>query len=199
MSQRASQPAGYDGRELVDVPTREAWREWLAANHGTSPGVWFVFWRRGSGRPSVPYEAAVEEALCFGWIDSLTKRIDEHRTIQLMTPRRPRSVWSRSNKERVARLNAAGLMMPAGLAAIEAAQANGAWTQADAVDSLEEPPELTAALDSQPTARATWDGLPPSVRRRLLWWVISAKRPETRERRIATIVSESAAGRRPLG
>ena len=116
-----------EDHELVHAETRAEWRRWLAANHASTPGVWLVSWRKPTGRPSVGYDAAVEEALCFGWIDSLAKKIDEERSRQLFTPRRPRSNWSTSNVERVERLLAAGLMEPAGLAAVEDAKARGAW------------------------------------------------------------------------
>jgi uncharacterized protein YdeI (YjbR/CyaY-like superfamily) len=110
-----------DGRPQVGPFDRAGWREWLIANHASSRGVYLVSWRRASGRASVEYEEAVEEALCVGWIDSSGRNIDEERSIQWFAPRRPRSVWARSNKQRVARLTTAGLMLPAGLAAIEEA------------------------------------------------------------------------------
>ena len=113
--------------ERVHPETRAEWRRWLAANHTSAPGVWLVSWKKPTGKPAVGYGAAVEEALCFGWIDSLAKTVDEERSRQLFTPRRPKSSWSASNVERVERLLAAGLMEPAGLAAVEDAKARGAW------------------------------------------------------------------------
>jgi uncharacterized protein YdeI (YjbR/CyaY-like superfamily) len=118
---------GVDDYERVHAETRDGWRRWLADNHASSPGVWLVSWKRATGKPAVGYDAAVEEALCFGWIDSLAKTVDEERSRQLFTPRRPRSNWSPSNVARVERLLAAGLMEPAGLAAVEDAKARGAW------------------------------------------------------------------------
>ena len=113
--------------ERVHAETRSEWRRWLAANHASSPGVWLVSWKRSTGKPTVVYDAAVEEALCFGWIDSLAKTVDEARSRQLFTPRRRKSHWSQSNRERVERLVAAGLMEPAGVAAVDAAKAAGTW------------------------------------------------------------------------
>ena len=122
---------GVEDYELVEVETRGEWRRWLAENHATSPGAWLVSWKRATGNPAVGYDESVEEALCFGWIDSLQRSVDAERTRQLFTPRRARSNWSRSNRDRVERLLAAGLMEPAGLAAVEAAKERGAWPAAD--------------------------------------------------------------------
>jgi uncharacterized protein YdeI (YjbR/CyaY-like superfamily) len=118
---------GIEDYEQVHAETRAEWRRWLAENHAGAPGVWLVSWKKATGRPAVGYDAAVEEALCFGWIDSMERRIDDERFRLLFTPRRPRSRWSASNVERVERLLAAGLMEPAGIAAVEDAKARGAW------------------------------------------------------------------------
>jgi uncharacterized protein YdeI (YjbR/CyaY-like superfamily) len=118
---------GVEDHELVHIETRAKWRRWLAANHASAPGVWLVSWKRPTGKPRVGYDESVEEALCFGWIDSLAKSIDDERSRQLFTPRRPKSGWSPSNVARVERLLAAGLMEPAGIAAVEDAKARGAW------------------------------------------------------------------------
>lgn len=179
--------------------TREQWRAWLEAHHDDTRGVWVASWKPATGRPSVPYDALVEEALCVGWIDSTVNTLDDQRGLQLFTPRKPRSTWSRSNKERVARLEAAGRMGPGGRRAIEVAKANGWWTIYDAVEDLEEPDDLVAALDAVPEARAAWDAFPPSPRKQMLWWVISARRPETRERRITSVVEKAARGERARG
>lgn len=179
--------------------TRAAWRAWLEEHHATARGVWLVSWRSGTGRPTVPYAEAVEEALCFGWIDSTVNILDESRGLQLMSPRRPRSTWTRLNRERVARLEEQGLMTPAGWRAVEVAKANGWWTIYDPVEDLLEPDELAAALSAVPAARAHWDGFPPSARKMMLWWVISAVKPETRARRVAAIVDAAREGRRAQG
>ena len=124
------------------------------------------------------------------------KRLDERRTLQLFAPRKPRGTWSASNKERVARLERQGLLAPAGIAAIEVAKANGSWSALDAVERLEEPPELAAALDADAAARESWNGFSPSSRKAILWWVVSAKRPETRAKRIEQTVRMAAKGLR---
>ena len=176
-----------------------AWRAWLQANCDTGRGVWVALWKKASGRDPVPYADLVEEAICFGWIDSTANVLDDERGLQLMTPRKPRSGWTRLNRQRVATLEAQGRMADAGRRAVEVARANGWWTIYDPVEDLLEPDDLTEALDASPAARTAWDGFPPSARKQMLWWVISAGRPETRARRIAKIVSEAAAGRRALG
>ncbi|HTY72764.1 MAG TPA: hypothetical protein VMI11_10125 [Actinomycetes bacterium] len=114
----------------VFVESRAQWRAWLEANHVSSTGVWVVTWKRSTGRPQVTYEDLVEEGVCFGWVDSVAKRFGEERSGLRMTPRKRRSRWSRSNRERVARLQAAGLMSPAGLAVVERAKADGTWDSA---------------------------------------------------------------------
>ena len=176
----------------VYVPDRAAWRAWLEANHATSPGIWLVFDKKSAGRERLAYGDAVEEALCFGWIDSLTRTLDAAQYLQLYTPRKPKSTWSRPNKERVERLRAAGLLRPPGIAAIELAQANGSWSALDQVDSLEIPPDLAKALARSPTAKRNFDAFPPSARRGYLYWVLSAKRAETRAERIAKVVDLAA-------
>jgi uncharacterized protein YdeI (YjbR/CyaY-like superfamily) len=184
---------------IYHAETRAAWRAWLTANHATARGVWLASWKHGTGRPAVPYEEAVEEALCFGWIDSTVNTLDEERGLQLMTPRRPRSSWTRVNRERVARLQAEGRMTEAGKRAVEVAKENGWWLLYDAVEDLVEPDDLSAALDDVPQARERWDSFPPSARKQMLWWVISAARADTRARRISAIVTEAERGRRVGG
>jgi uncharacterized protein YdeI (YjbR/CyaY-like superfamily) len=191
-----SEPLRHRGRLCVHPETRAEWRRWLAANHAASDGVWVVSWKAATGRPVVPYAELVEEALCVGWIDSLANRLDDERHLQLMTPRKRGSGWSRSNKERVERLSAAGLMAPAGRAAVEAAKADGSWSALDDVENLIEPPELAAALDAVPPARASWDGFSPSSRKAVLQWIATARRPATRERRIAETVRLATEGRK---
>jgi uncharacterized protein YdeI (YjbR/CyaY-like superfamily) len=186
-------------RTIDDLPrfhpeSREQWRAWLADHHDTERGTWLVSWKQATGRPSLPYEAVIEEALCFGWVDSTARTLDSERSMMLMTPRKPTSTWARTNKDRVERLLAAGLMQPAGIAAVEAAKANGSWTVLDSVDALEVPDDLAAALHAEPGARAAYEGFSPSNRKMILWWVKSAKRPETRERRIAETARLAAQG-----
>lgn len=178
--------------------SRAEWREWLAAHHDRADGVWLVSFKKGSGKPGVPYAEAVEEALCFGWIDSRPNALDAERYKQLFTPRRRGSPWSKLNKERVERLMAAGLMAPAGLARIEEAKRDGTWTVYDGIEQLAMPADLAAALADNPAANATFAAFSPSQSKQLLWHIESAKRPETRAKRIAEVVAAAAEGRNPL-
>lgn len=185
-----------DALERVPVESRAAWRAWLAAHHAASPGVWCVTWKQGSGGPRVPYDDVVEEALCFGWVDSLPRKLDDRRTMLLVTPRKRGSAWSALNKDRVERLTAAGLMAPAGLAAVDAARADGSWARIDAAQALEVPDDLATALAGNADAARHWAAFPPSARRGILEWIAQARRPETRAARVATTVAEAAANRR---
>jgi len=178
--------------ELVLVESRAQWREWLMEFHRTSPGAWVATWKTASAGPSVPTSDISEEALCFGWVDSRPGRLDDERSRSLVTPRKATSSWSRVNKERAARLIDRGLMAPAGLAAVEAAKANGVWNALDAVEALVEPPDLRHALDAEPDARRHWDGFPRSTRRAILEWIASAKRATTRAERVERTVRDAA-------
>jgi len=171
--------------DAVQPRTRAEWRSWLSAHHATSSGVWLVTAKKGSGEPRVEYEDAVEEALCYGWIDSTARRLDDTRSMLRFSPRKPRSGWSRPNKIRIERLLAAGLMTPAGQAKIDAAVADGSWTKLDAVENLEVPDDLATACAAYPHARANFDAFPRSARRGILEWIAQAKRPETRAKRVA--------------
>ena len=143
--------------------TRAQWRAWLAANHTVDRGVWVCSWRQATGRPRVAYEDLVEEALCFGWIDSTVNVLDDDRALQLITPRKPKSTWTRLNRQRVADMEAAGLMTDAGRHAVEIARENGWWTILDPVEDLLVPDDLGAALDSNDTARGVVIGLEPGA------------------------------------
>ena len=152
--------------EHVLIEDQSQWRAWLDANHGTSPGIWLVTWKKASGRPLVPYDVIVDQALAYGWVDSRPRSIDEHRSARLLTPRRAASNWSARNKARVEQLTTDGRMHPAGLAAVAAAaKANGAWTALDETETLTEPADLAAALDATPGARRYWNAFPRSARR----------------------------------
>jgi uncharacterized protein YdeI (YjbR/CyaY-like superfamily) len=185
-----------DDAPHVTCETRAEWRAWLEANHATATGVWHVSWRPATGRPRVPYEEAVEEALCFGWIDSKGGNLDDERSRQYYAPRNPRSGWARTNKARVERLIAEGRMAPAGLAAIERAKENGSWTLLDDVENLVVPPDLAAALAASPPAAEHWDAFPRSARRAILEWIVQARRPETRAARIAETAAAAARNER---
>lgn len=184
--------------ERFQPADRAAWRAWLEANHATATGAWVVTYKRRSGRPVVAYEALIEEALCFGWIDGQARGLDHERTMLRFSPRKRGSTWARTNKARVERLLAAGLMTPAGLRAIEAAKADGSWDALTDADALVVPDDLAASLAADPAAARGFDALAPSARKPILYWVTSARRSETRARRIADVVRYAAVGRSPL-
>lgn len=168
----------------VHPETRAAWRAWLERHHTRTQGVWLVEWKKATGRPRIDYDASVEEALCFGWVDSKVNALDDARSLLWFAPRKPRTGWSRPNKERVERMIAAGRMTPAGLAKVQAAQADGSWTSLDGVEALEVPADLAAALAQRPPAAAHFDAFPRSVRRGILEWILVAKKAGTRAARI---------------
>ncbi len=177
-----------------DIPqyypeTRQQWRKWLAENYASSDGVWLVYYKKDSGKPTVTYDEAVEEALCFGWIDSVPNKLDDERFKQLFSPRNIKSPWSKLNKERVARLLENGSITAAGLAKIEVAKENGYWTIYDPVEALEIPDDLQQALMANPLANEYFTAFAPTYKKGILWWVISAKRPKTRQKRVAKTVA----------
>ncbi|MCB2224364.1 MAG: YdeI/OmpD-associated family protein [Actinobacteria bacterium] len=188
-----------DDAPHVEPADRAEWRAWLAAHHGRPDGVWLVYRKKRAARPGdLTYDEAVEEALCFGWIDSKVQTHDEARVRQWLSPRRPGSIWSRRNKERVERVTAAGLMTPAGQAKIDAAGADGSWSRYDDVEDLIVPGDLATALEAA-GARSAFDAFSPSVRKGVLFWIAAAKRPETRERRIERTARSAARGEPPVG
>lgn len=191
--------SALDDAPHVHADDRVTWRAWLEANHETAGGAWLVTWRRRSGRAGLDYEAAIEEALCFGWVDSTGGRVDDERGKLYFAPRKARSVWAATNKARVERLIAEGRMAPPGLAAIEQAKANGSWEILDTVERLEVPADLAAALDVHPPADLNFAAFPPSARKMLLGWVATARRPETRAARITTIAEAAARNERARG
>ena len=152
--------SGLDDREQVLVESRAQWRGWLQRHHASSPGIWLVRWKKDTGRPQVGYDAVVEEALCFGWVDSRPRSLDSQRSALLLTPRRPGSSWSRANKRRIEALEAGGRLAPAGVAAVERARADRSWSALDQVETLIEPADLRAALDAVHAARVQWDAFP---------------------------------------
>ena len=185
-------------REVVEIAAIGEWRDWLAANHACRQSVWLVTFKARHPR-HVPYADTVREALCFGWIDSLPRKVDEDRTAHLMSPRKPTSAWSGLNKRHVAELLDENRMMPPGLAAIERAKANGMWTFLDEVERLEVPGDLARAFAGRPGSRAEWDRFPPSARRGMLEWIKQARRKETRAKRVEAVAREAAEGRSALG
>jgi len=182
--------------ELVHPLSREEWRAWLAANHTRQDGAWLVTYKKATGKPRVEYDAAVEEALCFGWVDSKPQKLDEERSLLWFAPRKGGTGWSRPNKERIERMLAEGKMAPAGVAKVEAAKADGTWTLLDEVETLTIPADLAAALAAQPPAAENFEGFPRSVKRGILEWIVQAKRPETRAARVAETARLAAEGKR---
>jgi uncharacterized protein YdeI (YjbR/CyaY-like superfamily) len=170
--------------ERVHIENRNEWRAWLEKNHERQGGIWLVTFKKHCADKYVPYDDIVEEALCFGWIDSVTRKLDGDRSMLWLSPRKPGSGWSKLNKERVERTIAAGLMTPAGLEKIDAAKQDGSWNALDAIEALEIPSDLDEALASYPSARGNFDAFPRSVRRGILEWIATAKRPQTRAKRI---------------
>jgi len=189
---------GIDDYERVHVSSAAELRDWLAANGDRPTGVWLVTHNRASGEPAPTYDEIVEEALCFGWIDSTVRNLDSGRSMILFTPRRPRSTWSAVNKRRLETLIPSGRMTQRGLQAIDVAKANGSWSLLDAVERLEVPDDLAAALGGA-GVRGTWEDFPPGARKQMLWQVVSAKRPLTRADRIERIVDAARQGRRAWG
>jgi uncharacterized protein YdeI (YjbR/CyaY-like superfamily) len=179
---------------IVRVADRAELRAWLEEHAAASTGVWLVT-RKGPER-TITYAEVVEELLCFGWIDGQARGLDDRESAQYVAPRKPRSGWSRSNKERIERLEADGLLRQAGIAAVALAKETGRWTALDESEQGVEPPDLTVALDAEPAAREVWDAFPKSARRTILEWISTAKTVPTRERRISLAVSEASQGRR---
>jgi uncharacterized protein YdeI (YjbR/CyaY-like superfamily) len=167
------------------VTDRDQWRDWLSEHHDTEAGIWLVFYKKATSKPTIEYDAAVEDALCFGWIDSIIKRVDGERYVRKFTPRKDKSDWSALNKKRVAKMIKATRMTSAGLAKIKAAKKNGSWNQDGKTPrSLETPPEFAEVLAGNKKAREHFEKLAPTYRRHFVGWIAAAKRPETRKRRI---------------
>ncbi len=176
---------------------REDWRAWLAENHAAAQEIWLIIRKKHTDKAGLTYIEALEEALCFGWIDGILKRIDDEKHTIRFTPRRRDSIWSEQNKRRVAKLIQAGRMTEAGLAKIKEAKANGQWEKTAAREDVTlVPPELTAALAGNAQAQASFEKLAPSYRKQFIYWISTAKREETREKRIKTTIKLLAANRR---
>lgn len=166
---------------------RQQWREWLQAHHAAKKSVWLIYHKKKSGTPGITYAEAVEEALCVGWIDSQAKPLDANTYQQLFSPRKPGSGWSRVNKARIERLAAAGLLTQAGLDRIAAAKQNGSWTLLDEVEALVLPPDLAQLLQATPGASSYFASLSRTDQRTILQWLVLARRPETRQKRLVEI------------
>lgn len=179
----------------MTVTSRAAWREWLEANHGRRGSIWLVSFKKGHAG-HVPYATLRDEALCFGWVDSRPAKLDEARSMLLMSPRKRGSGWSGVNKARVAALIEAGLMAAPGLAAVSAAKADGSWERLDTATALLPPDDLVAAFAAHAGSAAAFAAFPPSARRAILEWIAQAKRPETRAARVLETARCAARGER---
>ena len=176
--------------------SRQQWRVWLQVHHDKFAGIWFVYYKKHTGKPRVNYDEAVEEALCFGWIDSLPRKFDERRSKLLFTPRKPKSVWSKLNKTRIEKLIKNGLMTEIGLAKIEAAKKDGSWNALDASDNLQITEDLQKSFDANKTAETNFHAFTEGVKKAILQWLNSAKRNETRAARIEKLVAMAAVNKR---
>ena len=183
--------------KAVYFADRAALRAWLRTHHQSHAAIWLVYdKKRGKSERALSYDDIVEEALCFGWIDSVARGVDEKRSSVYFSPRKPGSTWSAVNKRRLPRLIEEGLMQPAGQAKIDAAKKDGSWTTLDAIENLEMPPDLAAALKKDAKAKANFEALPPGARKQILYWVMSAKREQTRMDRVQRTVAAVARGER---
>jgi uncharacterized protein YdeI (YjbR/CyaY-like superfamily) len=179
-----------DELQRVEVTSSAEWRKWLSAHHTQKQGIWLVRYKKPDPR-HVSWSDAVDEALCFGWIDSQPRKLDDTRSMLLITPRNPKSAWSGINKEKVQKLIAEGRMAPAGLRMVEAAKASGTWDKLVAVEKMEMPPDLVKAFAAAKEAKQNFDAFPPSTKRGILDWISQAKRPETRAARIEETVTKA--------
>jgi len=173
------------------------WRNWLAENHQTKQSIWLVYFKMSSGKSTLTWSQAVDEALCFGWIDSTRKTRDAESFYQFFTRRKPKSNWSKINKAKIESLTAANKMAPAGHAVIEVAKLNGSWNILDEVEELTIPKDLLKALSARKGAKPYFLSLSKSVMKMMLYWVKSAKRPETRQKRIDEIADKAMEGLKP--
>ena len=184
--------------EQLYVTDRDEWRAWLAKNHDTAKEVWLIYYKKHTGTPRIPYEDAVEEALCYGWIDTTVKRLDDDRYMQKYTPRKPKSIWSEANKARARKMIKQGRMTEAGLSRIRDAKRSGEWKKAATPDlPTQIPPDLRRALAADKTAKRNFDDLAPSYKKQFIWWISGAKRGETRQRRIEKTVRMAAENKKP--
>ncbi len=183
-----------DEAERLEPRDAQGWSDWLAHNHASARGVWLVTPRSAAAPTTVDYETAVMEALRYGWVDSTTRTLDAERAMMWFSPRRPTSGWASSNKRRIAQLRAEGRLEPAGEAAVRVARENGSWSMLDDVERLVVPEDLAAALSAVAGATESWDARSPSARRMALTWLVQAKRPETRLRRVSALVARAAEG-----
>ncbi|MBI5460139.1 YdeI family protein [Methanobacterium sp.] len=177
---------------------REEWRWWLTEHHETSPGVWLIYYKKNSEKTGISYDDAVEEALSFGWIDSKVNTLDEERYMQVFTPRKPGSTWSKLNKQRIEKLMKKGLMNPRGLEKVEAAKKDGSWNFMDDIEDLVVPEDLKNALNKDKIAFDNFEAFSGSVKKQVLYWIASAKKDETRIKRIEKTLESIKKGETPF-
>jgi len=177
---------------LVFAKDRKEWRKWLQKHHANAPGIWLGYYKKHTGEPTVTYAEAVEEALCFGWIDTTSYPIDEMSYKQLFTPRKPKSSWSKLNKTRIEKMIAEGLMTAAGMAKIEAAKADGTWSKIDDVEEMILPPDLQKALNANKTAKKNFEAYSNTNKKYVLYWLRPKKDTEQRAQIIAEVVAAAA-------
>ncbi|MEL6939313.1 MAG: YdeI/OmpD-associated family protein [Cyanobacteria bacterium J06598_1] len=188
-----------DDYEQVEVASRADWRNWLAAHYEQRESIWLITYKKHTGSRYLAYDAIVEEALCFGWIDSVPRKLDEDRTMLLLSPRKPKSVWSKLNKTRVEALLSKGLIMPPGLGKIEQAKADGSWVFLDDVEALIVPDDLAEALEANAEAKQNFEAFSPSSKKGILQWIKMAKRTETRQKRIEKTAAAARENKKVLG
>lgn len=179
----------YKGIQTFHAKTRQEWRSWLEKNHQSEKSVWLIIFKKECNIPSVYYPEAVDEALCFGWIDSKPNKRDKNSYYQFFSKRNPKSNWSKVNKDKVANLIAQGLMHTAGFEMIAKAKQNGTWTALDEVERIAIPDDLQQLLSKNNTALENWEKFPRSSKRGILEWIMNAKKPATRQKRIEETVS----------
>jgi uncharacterized protein YdeI (YjbR/CyaY-like superfamily) len=185
-----------NGIKCYYAKSQKEWRKWLEKNHQTAQSVWLIIYKKESKKPSVVYTNAVDEALCFGWIDSKPNKRDDESYYQFFAKRNPKSSWSKVNRDKIERLTKDGLMMPAGLEAIATAQKNGTWTALDAVEKMTVPDDLQKAFKNNKAAFNNWESFPRSSKKIILEWIQNAKRPATRLNRITETVKLAAKNNR---
>ena len=184
--------------ETFDFKDRKAWREWLDKNHDSISSVWLIIQKKNSGKIGVSLEDVIEEALCFGWIDSKLNVVDEKRFKLLLTHRKSKSIWSKQNKQRAKKLIQQGLMTATGLEKIEAAKKDGSWNKLDAIEEFKLPEDFRKALAADKNAQKNFKAFNNSLKKQTLWWIENAKKPETRLRRIKQIVTMAAQNRKAI-
>jgi uncharacterized protein YdeI (YjbR/CyaY-like superfamily) len=183
--------------ETFSPQNSQEWRKWLEENHIIKNSIWLIYYKKKSKIPSIEYNDAVDQALCFGWIDSKSKPIDDEKYMQFFSKRKHKSVWSKINKNKIERLTSEGLTSQAGLDIIQIAKENGSWFILDDVESLIIPQDLSNELEKNPVAQDFFINLSRSNKRNLLQWLVLAKRAETRQNRIKEIVDLANLGRKP--